>query len=123
MLIVDFGFGIGIESGFCRVRHRLKGGMNASCLLMSIQVLVVEGTGRVAIPPSSRKSNNSRSLGMVRVDMVFSQWRSKGWKLSISPACLHKAAFGGISGFPRDFSTGGVNWVLGFDSEDSKGCQ
>ena len=49
---------------------------------------------------------------MVGVDMVFSQLRAKGWKLSISPACLHKATFGGISGFPRDISTGGVNRVL-----------
>ena len=60
---------------------------------------------------------------MVGVDMVFSQLRSKGWKLSISPACLHKAMFGGISGFPRDISTGGMNQVLGFDSKDSKGCR
>jgi len=59
---------------------------------------------------------------MVEVDTVFLQLKSKGWKLSISPACLRKAAFGGISGFPRDISTSGVNQVLGFDSEDSKGC-
>ena len=60
---------------------------------------------------------------MVGVDMVFSQLRSKGWKLSISPACLRKAVFGGISGFPRDFSTGRVNQVSGIEPEDSKGCQ
>jgi len=60
---------------------------------------------------------------MVEVDTVFLQLKSKGWKLSISPACLRKAAFGGISGFPRDFSTGRVNRVLGFDSEDFKGCR
>jgi len=58
---------------------------------------------------------------MVGVDMVFSQLRSKGWKHSIYPACLRKAAFGGISGFPRDFSTSRVNRVSGFDSGDSKG--
>jgi len=60
---------------------------------------------------------------MVGVDMVFLQLRSKGWKLSISPACLRKAAFGGISGFPRDFSTGRVNRDSGFDLKYSNGCR
>jgi len=59
---------------------------------------------------------------MVGVDTVFSQLRSKVGNFQFIQLACTRQRFGGISGFPRDFSTCGVNWVSGFDPEDSKGC-
>jgi len=51
--------------------------MNASCLMMNIRKSHgLEGTGRVAIPPSGWNSNNTSCSGVVSVDTVTSKLRS-----------------------------------------------
>jgi len=65
----------------------------------------LEGTGRVTIPPSSWKSNNSRCLGMVVVDTVILKLRSKVGNVQVLQlACTEQGSiWEEYSGFPGTF--------------------